>query len=108
LTSSEPPGYAPRGVYLITPALHNATASTGSAAECEDTGSTEGEEGVGGKGAVKIVLITRKRDRPAANPINKEITVLVHLLVEIISIRCFCIRTSDSKAIIYKRKKLLI
>jgi hypothetical protein len=51
LTSSEPPGYAPNGVYLITPALHNATASTGSAlfnADCDGNGSVEGE-GAGGE-----------------------------------------------------------
>ena len=45
MTSSEPPGYAPRGVYLITPALQNATASTDSVAEFEDdSGRGEGED----------------------------------------------------------------
>ena len=51
LTSSEPPGYAPNGVYFITPALHNATASTGSAlfnADCDGNESVEGE-GAGGE-----------------------------------------------------------
>ena len=51
--SSEPPGYAPNGVYFITPALHNATASTGSAlfnADCDDGGSAENEGAGGGEG----------------------------------------------------------
>lgn len=79
MTSSEPPGYAPGGVYLITPALHNATASPSSVAEFEDTSSTEGEEGVGGKGAAKRVLITKKRDRTATNPIGK-CNLICHLI----------------------------
>ena len=47
--SSEPPGYAPNGVYFITPALHNATESTGQGADCDDRGGAEGEGAGGGE-----------------------------------------------------------
>jgi hypothetical protein len=113
LTSSEPPGYAPSGVYLITPALHNATASTGSGSVPDSDvvgragGVAEGEDVVSKDGVVRA-LIRRNSDKPTAKPIDKEITVLACLFADIISSRFFYTRISGSKAISYKRKKLFI
>lgn len=108
MTSSEPPGYAPRGVYLITPALQNATASTDSVAEFEDdSGRGEGED-VGSRDVVKLALIIRNIENPTTKPIDKEIAVPDHLVADIVFVCVFSIRISGSKAILYKRKRLLI
>lgn len=116
MTSSEPPGYAPSGVYLITPALHNATASTGSGSgsvpDSDVAGRAEGVvegEDIGCKdGGVERALIRTNSDKPTARPMDKEITVLECLFADFISSRFFSPCISGSKAISYKRKKLLI
>ena len=113
MTSSEPPGYAPSGVYLITPALHNATASTGSGSvpDSDDAGRAEGVvegEDVGSKDGLERALIRKNSDKPTAKPMDKEITVLACLFADFISSRFFYPCISGSKAISYKRKKLLI
>lgn len=72
-------------------------------ADSDDMGRAGGKD-AGGKEGIKRSLTRRNSEKPTIKPVNKEITVLARLLIDLISVRSFFPCMSGSKAILYKKR----